>query len=398
MPSAFRPSFAKPNILKSIDPELLIRLLKPYKEWLETSGVNLQSADNLDENTTDKLSIALMDGSSLPPGLPELQSLIDEMSKPALFDRLLACAKSAKLRLPANVTGVDLAVRLYLKAPQLLEEVRLEVASLKPRKISRYMATSETIPVVPDGVEKRVGALEAALSKDFQSRKRGTGTRVHFYREPTGFRLMIRRGDTLRSQAVIDEDDATRRLILRPELYDVVRYDTQHGDLLVNARAKGDALAYCRLIGIHLFKNMHLFDAADTPARYTLEPIRDQERVLLSAAEFATIEYVSLSVLELEHPSHDHVRSRLGPDDAFTALELTGGHIDSAAILRRAQFKFKMVDEKRERSVIIIPPISAIYEHDDLSEEIEEFIERRGLLLPRTESLNACTESLFTMS
>jgi len=398
MPSVFRPRFAKPTILKSIEPDLLIRLLKPYKDWLETSEIDLRNAGNLNESTLDKLSMALMDGAGLPPGLPELQSLIDDMSKPDMFDRLLDCAKSAKLRLPGNVTGVDLAVRLYLKAPQLLEEVRLEVASLKPRKISRYMAQSEEVPDVPDGVEESISTFERALAKDFQSRKRGTGTRVHFYREPTGFRLMIRRGDSLRSQAVIDDDDATRRLILRPELYDVVRYDTQHGDLLVNARAKGDTLAYCRLIGRHLFKNNFLFDAADTPVRYTLEPIRDQERVVLSAAEFASIEYVSLCVLDLEHPSHDNVRTRLGPDDAITALDLAGGQINPTAVLRRAQYKFKMVNEKRERSVIIIPPITAIYEHDDLAEEIEEFIERRGLLLPRMESLNACPESLFTMS
>jgi hypothetical protein len=398
MADVFHPRFAKPTVLRAVEPALLVRLLKPYREWLEESGIKLRSVRDLNDPVLDKLSLALMDGSSLPPGLPELQSLLDDMSRPALFDRLLECAKKAKLVLPENVTGIDLAVRLYLKAPQLLEGVRVEVASLKPRKISRYMALTEDIPPVPRDVKRRRAAFETALQKDFVSRKRGTGTRVHLFYEPNGFRLMIRRGDTLRSQAVIDDDDETRRLILRPELYDVVRYDMRHGDLLVNARAKGDAQAYCRLIGRHLFKSDFLFDAIETPPRYSLDPILSEGQAVLTCAEFEQIEYVSLCVLDLEHPTHDHVRLRLGPDDVFTALQLTGGAIDPDAVLTRAQFKIKLFDEKRERSVIIIPPITAIYEHDEIAEVIEKFIERRGLLLPRTESLNACADTLFTMS
>jgi len=398
MADVFRPRFAKPTALRAVEPTLLVRLLKPYKGWLAESGIKLTNARDVDDTTLDQLSLALMDGASLPQGLPELQSLLDDMSRPALFDRLLECAHKAKLVLPENVTGIDLAVRLYLKAPKRLEDVQVEVASLRPRKISRYMAIAEDIPPVPREVKRRRAAFERALQKDFVSRKRGTGTRVHLFGEPNGFRLMIRRGDTLRSQAVINDDDETRRLILRPELYDVVRYDTRHGDLLVNARANGDAHAYCRLIGWHLFKNGFLFDALETPRRYSLDPIRSEGQAVLTCAEFERIEYVNLCVLDLEHPTHDHVRLRLGPDDVFTALQLTGGTIDPDAVLTRAQFKIKLFNEKRERSVIIVPPITAIYEHDDTADVIEAYIEQRGLLLPRTESLDACAETLFTMS
>lgn len=398
MADAFNPKLASPSVLSSIEPNLLVRLLKPYATWLAASGIVLRRASDLSSETRDKLGLALMAGTDLPPGLPELLNLIDEMSAPGLYDRLLQCAQNAKLVVPDKDPGADLAVRLYLKAPKLLEALRVEVASLRPRRISRYLAMKDTIPKPPRDLKRRCVAMEASLKKDFINRKRGGGTRIHPFPEEHGFRLMIRRGDTLRSQAVIDEDEETRRLILRPELYDVVRYDVRTGDLLVNARAKADVRAYCRFVGRHIFNNDFLFDPIEPPPRYTLEPIRADGPSILTRGEFDAIEEVHLNSLELEHPALDHVGMRLGPDDVFTALQLVGGQIDPSALLIRAKFTFKMTGERRARSVIIIPPITAIYEHDDIGGVIELFMERRGLLLLRTESLRGAPESLFAMS
>jgi hypothetical protein len=400
MADAFNPKFAKPSVLSTIQPALLIRLLKPYAKWLADCGITLRSARDLDSGMLDRLSLALIAGENLPPGLPELMALIDDMSSPSLYDRLQACAKKAKLEVGEKDAGADLAVRLYLKAPKLLEELRVEVASLRPKRVSRYLAMADKIPDPPAlrTLKSRCTAMAASLKKDFLNRKRGGGTRVYPFAEPHGFRLMIRRGDTLRSQAVIDEDEETRRLILRPELYDVVRYDTRHGDLLVNARAQADIRAYCRFIGRHVFGNDFMFDGIEPPPRYTLEPIRSEGQAILTRGEFDAIEEVRLDTLELEHPELDHGGIRLGPSDVFALLPLVGGQIAPSAVLTRAKFVFRIAGEKRARSVIIIPPITAIFEHDGVGDVIELFLERRGILLPRTESLRAAPDSLFAMS
>lgn len=400
MANAFNPKFAKPSVLSTIEPTLLIRLLKPYAKWLADSGIKLRNARDLDSGMLDRLSLALIAGENLPSGLPELMALIDDMSAPALYDRLQACAKKAKLEVGEKDAGADLAVRLYLKAPKLLEEIRVEVASLRPKKISRYLAMAEKIPTppAPRALKNRCAAIAASLKKDFLNRKRGGGTRVYPFAEQHGFRLMIRRGDTLRSHAVIDEDEETRRLILRPELYDVVRYDMRHGDLLVNARAQADIRAYCRFIGRHVFGNDFMFDGIEPPPRYTLEPIRSEGQAILTRGEFDVIEEVRLDTLDLEHPAFDNGGIRIGPHDVFALLPLVGGRIDPSAVLRRAKFVLKIAGEKRMRPVTITPPITADYEHDGVGDVIDLFLERRGILLPRTESLRAAPDSLFAMS
>lgn len=376
MADAFNPKFAKPSVLNTIEPALLIRLLKPFAKWLAESGIKLRSASDLDSGMLDRLSLLLIAGENLPPGLPELMALIDDMSSPALYDRLQACAKKAKLEVGEKDAGADLAVRLYLKAPKLLEEIRVEVASLRPKKVSRYLAMTEKIPLPPSSriLKNRCTAMAASLKKDFLNRKRGGGTRVYPFAEQHGFRLMIRRGDTLRSQAVIDEDEETRRLILRPELYDVVRYDVRHGDLLVNARAQADIRSYCRFIGRHVFANDFLFDGIEPPPRYTLEPIRSEGQAILTRGEFDVIEEVRLDTLDLEHPAFDNGGIRIGPPDVFALLPLVGGRIDPSAVLTRAKFVFKIAGEKRMRAVTITPPITADYEHDVVGDVIELFL------------------------
>lgn len=396
MGDRYRPKLANPSLLSKIEADLLVRLFRPYAAWLKNHGIRIRRASDVSVDLLDRLAVVLMAGAGLPAGLPETLNLIDEMSAPSLHDRLRARAAKARIAFPNPVNTVDLAVRLFIKAPHVLRDLRVEVVSLRPRKISRYLAMSDQIPRTPREFRRRVAALEDALRSDFEQRNRGTGTRVHAFREHGGFRLMIRRGDILRSQAVIDEADETRRLILRPELYDVVRYDVRQGDLLVNAKSTSDAKSYCRIIGRHLFKNELLFDPLAPPPRYSLEPIRERGRSLFTCAEFGAIEEVRLGILDLEHPSQKHVKNRLGPDDAFAALDMVGGQLDPDALLPRARIDFRMVGEDRERHVFILPPIDAIYEHDELSEAIEAFIETRGLLLPRAESLDAVSESLFT--
>jgi hypothetical protein len=286
--------------------------------------------------------------------------------------------------------------------PITLIDLRTERTSLRPKSYQRYMAMTESIPKPKKRTRPRVRALEDALDEDFirRFRQRGEGVvKVHCFDERHGFRLMIRRGDTRRNQLIIDDDDErkTKPFIHRPELYDVVRFDQRHGDLLINATAKTDIRAYCLLVGQHLFGDRFLFDPNLAPRRYTLNPIQDDGPACQTCADIDGVDGFRLELLQLEPPGFDRTPITIGPGDVFTALKAFGGPIESTADLIRAVFKVQVRGERRERRVVITPPITAIYERDDAGELIEELIERRGYLLPRTESLRGAPETLFSM-
>lgn len=399
MADLFRPRFLTPLVLRDVNRPGLFRLLGPHLEWFATQGLKIRSERDLDSDAIDRLSLVVMAGTNLPPGLPEMLVLLGDVSRAEMHDRLVAMATRAKIKVDPKDPTADLAVRIYLKAPNLLEDLHVELASLRPRRICRYLAVKKTIPALPRDWKKRCTLVEASLRRDFQKRHRGGGTKVYAFPEGDGLRLMIRRGDTLRTQAVIDDQEESRRLVLRPELYDVVRYDPRHGDLVVNARARADVRAYCHYVGLHIFNNQALFDSFEPPPRYSLEPIRTMLQAVLDLGAFQQqIEEVSLVTLDLVHPALDHVGVRLGPDNVFAALQLVGNRIDDSANMIKARFGFKLVGEKRVRSVVLEPPIKATYEHDDAAEVIEQFLEDRKLLLQRTESLNAASQTLFAVS
>lgn len=399
MATTFNPRFAKPSVLGSISPALLCQLLEPHREWLGRADVSIDDPAALN---VDALSLLIMTGAGLPDELVELVCLIDDLATHHMFDRVLSCAHDAGVRIDDDVTGHDLAVRVMLVDPGAMVDLRTERSSLRPKKYERYMAMTKTIPSPRTRSRKRIEAMENDLDEDFinRFRQRSVGVaKVYAFDEPHGFRLMIRRGDTRRNQLIIDDSDETRTrpFLHRPELYDVVRYDRRHGDLLVNAKSKADIRAYCLLVGKHLFDDRFAFDPNLAPRRYSLDPIRDNGPACLSCAHIDGLDDVRLTLLRMEPAGFDSTPFTIGPGDVFHALPLIGNTIDPSAELTRAVLRFRLHGQSRERTVTIAPPISATYERDDAADVIEEFIEQAAFLLPREESLRGAPETLFSV-
>lgn len=395
MAKPFGSRFANPSTLKSIEPPLLVRLLSPYQAWLAQSGVGLSAPQSIDYDT---LSLLLIAGKEIPARLIDLVCAIEELSRPRYYDKVLQHGQRAGLELTGRIPPCNLVARVMLEDPAGVRELLSELRSLRPRRTDRYAAHSKAIPKPKGRIKLHVRSMERDLCRDFEKRQRGRAARIHYFDEPYGFRLMIRRGDTLRSEATIDDDAETHSLVFRPELFDVVRYDQRHGDLLINAKSKADTRSYCYIIGHHIFGDRFLFDPNFAPPRYTLEPIRQRRRDCITYAHLDDIDDARLVLLRLEDDSSEHAKLTLDSPDVFQAMPLIGGVIERDTQLTRAALKVRINGENRDRTVVIIPPITASYDRDDRSEAIETLIEEAGFLLPRTKSLREIPETLFTMS
>lgn len=215
--------------------------------------------------------------------------------------------------------------------------------------------------------------------------------------EAHGFRLSVRRGDVRRNQAVLDESDerVTRLLLHRPELFDLIRYDSRSGDLLVSPRARPEMLAYCQLIGKHLFNDRFLFDPIGAPPRYTLSPIIEEGIGCIIRGRITGVSEVRLHRLQFMLPG---IKTPLmiGPGDVFSVLAALGGRFDPKSALMNATLKIRPRGGRSEETATITPPWGASYERDD-AELIEAVIEACGFLLPREMSLHGTPETLFSV-
>lgn len=398
MAKSFNPRFATPSVIDSIDPTQLCQILRPYRRELAKVGILIDDPNAF--NPRD-LAALIMSGAGAPDGVVQLVCLLDELAAPRLYDKVLQCAIEAELQLDPEMSSHELAVRLMLANPNAMLEIRTEDFVRQRKRFDRYMAMTDKVPKPKKRTRRRLDELQSALDDEFVKlhRQRDKGAvRVHSTDERNGFRLMIRHGDTRRNQPILDEQDEslTRPLIHRPELYDIVRYDARHGDLLVMAKAKSVVRAYCYLIGHHLFGDRFTFDPALAPRRYTLDPFRDDGAICLERGRIDGVVSLRLELLKMIPFGHDRTPITIGTGDVYGTLSFLGGSIPRLADLRHAVLRIGLRGERDERRVAITPPITATYERDDASEIIEDVIDRIGLLMPRAESLHGAPETLFS--
>ncbi len=311
--------FVNPELIGGIDPALMRRLLEQFRDSLETQGYGaLFHPDGPDDSELVRL---LSDLSRLPDDLVDRIGVVDEMARGVHFDALMRELNDAGIDPGDDPSVGDLVVRLLLDAPEGLERAYAERLPLARRKFRSHLALAETPPRIERIDDRAVDHLRRALEEDFIRRQRGGGVRVYPVKTDDGFRLLVRRGDAIQRQAVIDMvTTETRRIAFRPERFDALVYRSDEGELRVNARTDADARAYLEHIGRCVFGRDSLFVADGLPARYVLNPIVDRGEKCLVCDDVPEISRVRLTSLEWVNEA-SALKVKVGPHpDVFRAL------------------------------------------------------------------------------
>lgn len=384
--------FAKPDILRSIDPKLLVELLGPHAAWAESSGLSLTRPHELDY---DRLSLLLIGAhGEVPSSLLDLVCLIDDLSSNQMEDQIRGLAARLGVAISEEDVNADIAVRLALHDANALADLHVEGLSYRFRTTDRIAALCKEVPR-PRKVTPQVKShLEDVLNGDFERRGRDRTAVVYPIETEGGFRLLISRGDTLKRQSVIEEGQRRTRLF-RPEEFDLVCYDQKRGDLLVKVKGVTDRRVYCQAIGLCLFGDRFMFDPDLSPSRYSLAPFRERGRAALTFAHIPGIEGAWIERLEVKRRDYDNGVIKIYAPNVWELLELFGRPVPDAAVFFRAALKFKLAGLKRERTLVLTPPFRCSCEQDDHGEIIEQFMDSGGYLLPRSESMREIPPSLF---
>ena len=396
MAKTYRPTrFAKPKILRSIDPTLLVELLSPHAAWAEANGVSLVNPHNIDY---DQLSLLLIGGQGdVPADLLDLICLIDDMSTERTEDGVRSLAARLKIPIAEQDTNTDIVVRLALHDAVALADLHVERLSYRFRTTDRIAALSKSVPVPKQFTPQIRTHLEDVLNADFERRGRDRTALIYPLETESGFRLLISRGDTLKRHGVIEEGQR-RTQLFRPEEFDLVCYDPMRGDLLIKVKSSTDCRVYCQAVGLCLFGDRFLFDPGLSPSRYSLAPLRDRGRAALTFAHIPGIEGARLDRLEITRRDFDGGVIKIHGARVWELLELFGNPLPDAAVLFRAAIKFKLAGLKRERTMVLTPPFRCSCEQDDYGEVIEQYMEAGGYLLPRSESMREIPQTLFDVA
>jgi hypothetical protein len=377
--------FANIGALKAIQPQILREFLARFPEYF-AGRTFLIDGDGSGLDYEALATALLLPDDTAPPRLIDALYLIDEMSldemKEALLDAIevLPPGERAGLDDVSGLTASDLAVRVWLRAPALLEHQHEEQHVVSAARSFEHNLPKEPPPhplAVPTAA--RLQAIEQGLATWFSKRGKGDLVRVFAYPRPDAVWFIVRRGETFRREPV-QSGHESGSVFFRPEKHDVVVYVQSNGELRLNASSVRDKDQYRRLFGLHLFGHEDHFPAKGQ--KFTLDPLRSAGAESLHCADIEGIESIHLTELTfIWGGAHGEIEIRKA-DDLFEAFASRERELPRVP-LGGAKFRVKFADSKTPRSVSVRPPVNTSLTRDDDSRLVEDWMQRRGFALTR---------------
>lgn len=303
-----------------------------------------------------------------------MEDLLEEMGLLPEKDRIGLDGES-------ELTPADVAVRVWLKAPDLLERLHAE-QFVGERKSFEYYRSAKppSGPFIPPS-QAVTKALEKDLGEWFASKKKGDVVRVFAYPKSGEVWFLIRHGNTFRRESAVKSGQSAS-VFFRPETHDVLVYNEVIGELGINADSKGEKEIYRRMLGRHLFGGEDHFPSTNN--KYTLAPLKDDGPASLVCSDVEGIDWIRLrEVSYFWGGAQGEIEIRRA-GDIFEALKARDKRIPDKARIIGAKFQVKFSDSKTPRSVGIRPTNVAKFTRDDDGRLVEEWLGKRGFSKTRS--------------
>ena len=372
--------FTNPDLLKTIAPNRLVALLAPWSEYLAARGLTfpVNGANGIDCNV---LAHILMDpDASVPKDMVDALYYVHETSSDEDMDALLDLAKLQNLDIEhdAQTTPADVAIQMWLAAPDTLREHHAETIAFRQKNFLYYGGAHgerRSFPKVDDDLRLKV---EADLDNWFEEHRRGRGCHVFLFPHRKKVWILIRHGLPMRREASHQEDGKSSTEFYRPQQHDVLIYDISSDELGVHANTKGETKLYLACFGRLVFSDKDYFPPAD---KFSLNPlIADGVKSLLCEDVDGLEEIRLVEYRRYWGGAFNEIEIRKATD-VFAALAGRQQDLGSKGRLVGATFKVKFADSPKERSATIRPPGNAKYERNEDSDLIEVWMIKRGFIL-----------------
>ena len=371
-------------ILRKLEAGGLMDLLKPHAGYLASRDVSLVF-DGSDKPYEALRAVLLSPDEDFPPTLGQsLQRIHDLATQDAMGDLIDAVLmRRISIDFGDEPSPADVALRVSLHAPALLERMHAEHHTRRRRKFEYWQSEEEKAPALGIHAGTEFPDLEADLNRWFESRKKGRVLdgvcKVFAFPKPDGVWFLVRHGDAVARLGVL-KGGKSASAVLRPEVFDVVIFDPAANELRINAGQK-DTEEYRKRFGLHLFGDEEYFPGK---AKYTLDPLRRDLEDSLDCEQIDGIESIRLTELwyffgggsELEVEIHR-------AEDIFAAIRRRNGAIPTSARLGRAKFAVTFSSSKTPRMVTIRPSNIAEFTYDDDSAVVNDWLAARGFIRPR---------------
>jgi hypothetical protein len=299
MASTFLPQFSDTESLRRFSFPLLYQFLLPYRDYL-CDKINLRWTDCPDRFPYSQLVrfLALPDD-DMPDMLRSGLFFIDALSSPEGTNRLAETLHYEGLLPAFPLTHNDCALYAWMADPGLAQSLHSQIAADASQQTEPFYCRKASHP---DLSRERVIALEDDLNDWFPPSSAYSGIQLayHYNRQTVGFQ--VRFGEILQQAAPLN--DTVKRVVPRPERYVFLSYSPETRCLEVFSKELKEADVFATLWGKHLFGDMNHFFPDETNHRYTLAPLRERGRDILTCGDVDRLNHVALAELDIVMPGN----------------------------------------------------------------------------------------------
>ena len=387
------PKFTNPDFLKTIAPERLISVFRPYQDYLSRRQFELPDdpAGEIDYETLS--AIIIHPHEDVPREMVEALYYIHEMSGIEQMDDLLAAANARHrpIDVGPDASPADVAARVWLAYPDLLREQHAEACAARQKSFTYFAGRSGRGRVFPPPSEETLRQLEQDLDDWFEEHKRGRDSRVFIFDQTGKVLIVVRHGLPFRREGS-RRDGKSAIEFYRPEIHDVLIYDPEFDEIgvHVHSRTLGEQKLYLSAIGRHLFGDDGYFPSDD---RFRLDPLIERGAAALACEDVRGLESIKLVEYQCFFGGQFKESEVRKASDIFAALGDARRHHLARGQLKRAVFSVKLRGEANARKVTIRPPNIAIYDRDSDSELVEMWLRNQGFIIPAADEQDATAEA-----
>jgi hypothetical protein len=114
-------TFGQPDLLKTIAPGILLRILRPCQEFLAAAGLPLPESEDGEINYLQLATILASPDERMNSNVIESLHVITSLGTEDNFDDLLDIARRNFVDVDVQATAADLAARIWMEVPEALE-------------------------------------------------------------------------------------------------------------------------------------------------------------------------------------------------------------------------------------------------------------------------------------
>ena len=371
--------FSRVESLRAIQPELLAKFLLPYNDFFKARGVSLEpEAETGELDYKGLVNVFMHPDADTPHDLAEALYFINEMATAEGMDELLDEAERCEVVIDyhPDSTPEDVAIQVWLADREIVEKKHAERFLHRPKSFE-YFQSETGSKALGKISRKKLEALEEDLDDYFEKKKRGRDCKVFVFPKGSEVWFLVRHGDPYKREGGIKDGQSTS-VFYRPEIYDVVIYNSTIGEIRMNAGTMGIKKEYRNKFGKHLFGDVDYFPGT---AKYTLDPLKSDGEAALVCSDVEGMEWVLLKELHFSWGGPFHEIEIRKADDLLAAFGGSDRKIMKNNRLVKAKFQVKFENAKSPRMLTIRPSNIANFHRDGDSAVAEIWLAKRGFVL-----------------